>query len=172
MKPTRFDEDMILTYVSKGYWDNNDLVSLFKNAVAKNKDKEALADSAGNRMRWGDLDSLSDRVALGLLKQGLKKDDVLVSQLPNNVENIVIRMALLKAGILGIFPPMTLRAELKEIILKFKPTAFVGILDDRFDTLKYVLDLQRETRILKSLFYLSLRTLVKIIKFRRKTWNC
>jgi non-ribosomal peptide synthetase component E (peptide arylation enzyme) len=104
-------------------------------------------------MRWGDLDSLSDRVALGLLKQGLKKDDVLVSQLPNNVENIVIRMALLKAGILGIFPPMTLRAELKEIILKFKPTAFVGILDDRFDTLKYVLDLQRETRILKSLFY-------------------
>lgn len=153
MKPMRFDEEMISAYVNKGYWDRNDLVSLFQNTAAKNADKEALADSAGKSMQWSELDSLSDRLALGLHKQGLKKDDVVVLQLPNNVENVVFRLALLKAGILGIFPPMTLRSELKEIILKFRPSAFIGILDDRFNTLEYVLDLQKETGVLKDLFY-------------------
>ena len=93
----------------------------------QNPEKEALADSSGKRMTWRELKALSDRLALGLIRFGLRKDDLLVLQLLNNVENVVIRIALLKAGIIGLFPPMTFRGEIPSILSRFRPSAFIGV---------------------------------------------
>lgn len=155
MRPTRFTPDMIAAYVEKGYWDSTDLISIFKNVVHRNTKGEAVADSSGKVMSWAELDAFSDRLALGFLKFGLKKDDVVVSQLPNSVKNVAVRLAILKAGIIGIFPPMTLRREVGEILSKFRPSAFVGVMNEKYNSLQQVLNIQERERSLKGVFHIE-----------------
>jgi non-ribosomal peptide synthetase component E (peptide arylation enzyme) len=52
---------------------------------------------------------MSDRLALGFLDMGLKKDDRIVLQIPNVVEYFVVRSALRKAGLIGLYTMMYLR---------------------------------------------------------------
>jgi non-ribosomal peptide synthetase component E (peptide arylation enzyme) len=155
MQPTRFTQDMIEEYVTKGYWDTIDLISIFKSVVFQNANKESLADSTGKRMTWLQLDRLSDRLALAFLKFCLNKDDVAVAQLPTTVENILIRISLLKAGILGAFPALTYKGEIEPILSKADAAAFIGIVDEKFDTLRYVLARERKYPGLKGIFFVG-----------------
>ena len=155
MQPTRFTQDMIDEYVAKGYWDTVDLISVFKSVALQNAGKESLADSTGKRMTWLQLDQLSDRLALAFLKFGLKKDDVVVAQLPTTVENIALKISLQKAGILGAFPALTYKGEIEAILLKADAAAFIGILNERFDTLQYVLHRRTNFPSLKGIFFVG-----------------
>jgi non-ribosomal peptide synthetase component E (peptide arylation enzyme) len=130
---------MVSCYVAKGYWNANGLVSTIKHTCLECSDKEALADNTGGRITWSGIDLVSDRIALGLIRLGLKKDDVLIAQLPSTVDNILLRVALLKAGVIGVFPAMTIRGEILKILQKLNASAFAGLRTDKYDTLHYVL---------------------------------
>lgn len=117
MKPTRFNDAMIAGYYEKGYWLRQSSADLFVRHAERYPDQVAIKDSAGGQITWGQLKRCSDRVAVALLKMGLKHDDVLVVQLPNIVENCVLRVALQKAGIIAVFPAMTLRDKDVESII-------------------------------------------------------
>lgn len=155
MQPTRFTKDMIDLYVSKGYWDNSDFVCFLKEAAAKNGEKESLVDSTGYKISWEELDKVSDRIALALLNFGFIKDDLVVVQLPNNVQNIIIRLSFQKAGIIGIFPPLKLKGEIEPILMNISPIAFIGYINGKINNVDYVINLRNKINKLKYIFYVG-----------------
>jgi non-ribosomal peptide synthetase component E (peptide arylation enzyme) len=104
-------------YEAQGYWGRETLADICDRHAREHPHREAFADSKA-RLTWSELRQLSDRAARGLLELDIKKDEVVVVQLPNWVENIILRIALLKAGILSLFPPMTWRHAEMEFALK------------------------------------------------------
>ena len=116
MKPTRFTQEQMEEFVKEGYWGKPSISDLWDENASKYPNKEALADSK-NRFTWAQAKLWFDRVALSLLGLGLKKDDVIVTQLPNICENMLISPALEKAGLLGLPIQMTMRHKEMEYIL-------------------------------------------------------
>jgi len=124
MKPTRFTQEQMEEFVKQGYWGKPSVSDLWIDNASKYPDKEALADFR-NSFTWAQAKLWSDRVALGFLELGLKKDDVVVTQLPNICENMLISHALERAGLLGLPTQMTMRHKEMEYI--FTKTGAVGI---------------------------------------------
>ncbi len=116
-KQTRFTRDMIDGYVATGLWDMRTIADDFDRNALTIPHREAVVDSS-HRWTWADVKRLSDRIALGLLKLGIKGDDVVVAQLPNRAENTILWLALQKAGIVGCFPATTYRQVEMEQALK------------------------------------------------------
>lgn len=98
-KPTRYTPDLIEEYTQKGYWTPTTLSDLWDRNAERYPDEEAIADSE-TRLTWSQAKKWIDRLALGFLNMGIKKDELVVTQLPNVVELSLIRVASEKAGIL------------------------------------------------------------------------
>lgn len=139
MNPTRFNKELTEEYLSKGYWDNLDSITIMKATVDKYPEKEALCDYRGKRLSWKQLDVISDKLALGFLRYGLNRGDRVLVQLSNVVENIYIRLALQKAGLIAVFAPLTLRGEMEEILRTLKPSAFISMTNRKNDYFSTVL---------------------------------
>ncbi len=107
-RPTRITQDMIDGYVASGFWERATMVDHFERCARERPEKEAVVDGR-TRLTWLEVKTLSDRIALGFLKLGVKRDEVIAAQLPNWVENFVLWVALNKAGILGSYPATTYR---------------------------------------------------------------
>ncbi|MFC1942341.1 AMP-binding protein [Chloroflexota bacterium] len=127
MKPIRYDENEIEKYVHDGYWESTILSDYWERNAQKWPHKEALVDSTGSRLTWAQASQKIDRIALALVKDlKLHRDDRLMVQLPNMVEQVLVRLACEKAGVLAIAELTTFRqAELKEIGRQIEPTAIV-----------------------------------------------
>lgn len=146
MKPTRFTNLMIEKYYGEGYWPKESSVEIFDRNAGNYPNHVAIKDNKGNQITWEQLKVYSDRVAFNLLRMGFKHDDVLVVQLPNIIENCIIRVALQKAGVIAAFPPITMGdAEIEGII---KKTEARGIIvheqDPSYDFLAMARDLKRK----------------------------
>jgi non-ribosomal peptide synthetase component E (peptide arylation enzyme) len=117
MKPIRYDQKEIDKYLKEGYWDKTILPDYWDKNARDWPDKEALVDSAGSRLTWAQAKQRIDRIAVALLKElKMNRDDRLMVQLPNCVEQVLVRLACEKTGILSIPELTTFRqAELKEI---------------------------------------------------------
>ena len=100
MKPLRYTKEMEERYTKAGYWGNPTVMDLWDQHAKEYPDKEAIVDSR-TRMTFAQTKEWTDRVALGLLEIGLKKDDVILCQTPNMVESFLVRFSLEKAGIVG-----------------------------------------------------------------------
>ncbi len=116
MKPSRFTQEQMEEFVRQGYWGKPSISDLWEENAGKYPNEEALADSK-NRFTWAEAKIWFNRVALSLLELGLKKDDVVVTQLPNVCENMLISHALDRAGLLGLPTQMTMRHKEMEYIL-------------------------------------------------------
>lgn len=107
MKPIRYDENEIEKYVRDGYWEYSILPDYWEWNAERWPNKEALVDSTGSRLTWAQAKQKIDRIALAMVKDlKLNKDDRLMVQLPNMVEQVLARLACEKAGILSI-PELT-----------------------------------------------------------------
>lgn len=158
MKPIRYDPKEIEKNLKEGYWDKTILPDYWDRNAEKFPDKEALVDSTGKRFTWAQAKKKIDRIAFALLKDlKLKRDDRLMIQLPNCVEQVFIRLACEKAGVLSI-PLMTTyrQAELKEIA---QQTEAVGIVIPKeyrkFNHHQAVLDLKKELPRLKHILVIG-----------------
>ena len=145
MRPVRYDENEIEKYVRDRYWDYSILPDYWEANAKKWPDKEALVDSTGCRLTWAQAKQRIDRIALALFKElRMNRDDRLMVQLPNCVEQVLVRLACEKAGILSIPELTTFRqAELNEIA---SLTQAVGIVIPKeyrkFDHYQMVKELQ------------------------------
>jgi len=118
MKPVRYDVEEIQRYLQEGYWDRN---------ARKWPNKEALVDSLGSRLTWAEAKQNIDRIAFALIKDiKLNRDDSLMIQLPNCIEQVLVRLACERAGVLSI-PEMTTfrQTELAEIASRTKAVGIV-----------------------------------------------
>ena len=124
-KQTRFTRDMIDGYVAAGLWDTRTIADDFDRNALTMPNREAVVDSH-HRWTWSDVKRLSDRIAIGLLKLGIKHDEVVVAQLPNWAEHTILWLALQKAGISGCFPATTYRqVEMEQALRGLNAVAFV-----------------------------------------------
>ncbi|MFC2060142.1 AMP-binding protein [Chloroflexota bacterium] len=123
-RPTRITQAMIDEYTQKGYWQWVTPVDLFEQCVEKHPNKEFLVDSKV-RLTWEQAKKQADRIALGLLQLGMKRDEVIVMMLPNCAEWVLFWLGCQKAGIISLPLMMTLRhEELKSIL---RPSEAKGI---------------------------------------------
>ena len=124
-------------FIKKGWWGEDTLHSLFQEALVACGDQEALVDPENRsvitgddpkRLSFNEINNLVERYAATFYEQGLRKDDIVIIQLPNVVELPVIYLALSKLGIICSPIPMQYGAyEITSIILETNPKAFISI---------------------------------------------
>jgi len=117
VKPLHITDDIRDRYTRLGYWGKPTAVDLWDRNARLYPDREAVVDSS-RRMTWAQARIWCDRVALGLLELGIKRDEVVASQLPNVVETLLLMRALEKVGILGLPMMTTMRHSELEYLLK------------------------------------------------------
>ncbi|PCI67505.1 MAG: cyclohexanecarboxylate-CoA ligase [Piscirickettsiaceae bacterium] len=93
----------IQTMQRSGHWKDKTLLDAFDAHVAKQGDKTAVIAYLKDRdtkssKTYQELSDLSDRLAAGLLKQGINKGDVVSFQLPNWWEFVVVYLACMRVG--------------------------------------------------------------------------
>lgn len=118
--------ERIADYVAKGWWGERTLADLFLATAQRQPDAFAVADppnrpqitgEPARRCTWGELAAEVGRAAAFLHGQGLRKDDVLVVQLPNCVELHALYLACAALGIVISPVPMQYRAhELTHVV--------------------------------------------------------
>lgn len=130
--PTR---EQIQQYTSQGYWGSETLIDLFLRNVRQNPQVVALVDppnraefTSGDVKRWTytELATATDRLAAGMLKLGLGKDDIIMMQLPNIAELVVVYLAAARLGAIVSPLPVQYRThELRQVMSITEPQAFI-----------------------------------------------
>lgn len=153
MRQQHINDDIQERYTKLGYWGNPTTLDLWDRNAKEYPGREAVVDS-NKRMTWAQAKKWYDRVALGFLELGLKKDDIVASQLPNRVETLLLMRALEKAGIVGLPVMTTLRHAEMAYIMKGVNARGIVILPTyrNFDYYQMVHDLQPEMPKLEFVF--------------------
>ena len=130
------EQNRIQDFTSRGWWGNDTLYSLFKDALATGKSHEALVDpenrlnitgDSPKRLTYGEVDKTVEIYATIFYEQGLRKDDIVIIQLPNVVELPMVYLALSKLGIICSPIPMQYGVyEITSIISETSPKAFIS----------------------------------------------
>lgn len=135
-KPTRYTAELIAEYAKKGYWKAKTLSEWWDFNAERYPQKEAIVDSR-TRLTWSEAKRWIDRMALGFLEKGLKRDDLVVIQMTNFVELCLARVACEKAGVLCLPLLRSLRENDMEYILK-RNKAKALVIRDEFRDYNYV----------------------------------
>lgn len=90
-------QEQIDFYTRLGFWDRWTFCDYIKRWAEAFPGKEALIDSK-TRLTWSQYRVMMDRMALHFLELGIKRDDLVVTQIPNCVEAIITEMALARIG--------------------------------------------------------------------------
>ncbi len=136
-------EKSVRRYIAQGYWEPLLTSDYWDRNAEQYPDNEAIVD-VRSRLNWMQIKQFSDRLALGFLDLGIKRDDIVICQLPNWADFLIVRLALLKAGILSCQPATTLRSEEMKYVLN--QTQAVGVVIPwhfrNFDYFKMIQELQ------------------------------
>ncbi len=122
---TLYSQEVINDYLRKGLWTLRLTADNCDHNGRDSPDKEALVD-AESHLTWAEVSEQSDRLALGLLDLGFKKDDHILVQLPNCVELYLLIIAGEKSGITIVSAQPTFRQyELRSILRHVKAKGVV-----------------------------------------------
>src|SRR5437879_13594400 len=111
-----FPPDFALRYRDKGYWQDRSLAEEFAAAFRLFRERPFLVDE-NREYSYGEIDRLSDNLALNLLELGLKPLDRVVPTLPNCAEFVLLYFALQKIGAIPIAALVTHRyAEISQFV--------------------------------------------------------
>ena len=120
----------IEAHTERGWWGRQTLWDLFLHNLAERPEQEAVVDApnradfapfAPQRWSWRELGAQVDRLCLVLLEQGLRRDEVVVAQLPNGVEQFAVYLACARMGfVITPVPAQYREHELQHIIGKTK----------------------------------------------------
>jgi acyl-CoA synthetase (AMP-forming)/AMP-acid ligase II len=120
-------QEMIKKWTEAGAWGDKTLIDYFKDNVRTQADKVCLVDPPNKdnlvglkpeRLTFKELDRAVDATAEGLLAIGIKKDDIIMVQLPNTWELAMLYLAITRAGALITPMPMQWRQSELEHIAK------------------------------------------------------
>jgi len=122
-------------YTARGWWGSVTLWDLFVQNLREQPDSEAVVDAANRadfaygtprRLTWAQLAVEVDRFSLLLLTRGIRRDDVLVMQLPNCVEQFIVYLSCARLGIIVSPIPVQYREhELGHVLRTTKAEAMV-----------------------------------------------
>lgn len=107
---------MIKEWTEKGAWGTKTLIDYFKENVARTPekvcvvdpyDKEELLGLKPERLTYREFDRAAEATAEGLVAMGIRKDDIIVVQLPNCWELAMLYVAIARAG--GVISPMPMQ---------------------------------------------------------------
>lgn len=128
-------EARIAEFKAKGWWGEVTLGDLFRRHVQARPNAEAcvdppnaqdIFDRPARRLSWADLDDLIERYVAVLYRHGLRKDEVVVVQLPNTVELPAIYLACARLGVIVSPAPVQYRVhELGHISRRSKAKAII-----------------------------------------------
>ncbi len=111
-----FPPELARRYREKGYWQDKSLAQEFAAVFERFKSRTALIDG-DRRYTYGDIDRLTDNLALNLLELGLRPLDRVVPALPNVAEFVFLYFALQKIGAIPIAALVTHRyAEISQFV--------------------------------------------------------
>lgn len=146
-------DDLLAGYWKKGYWDEVTSHEAWDRNARDYPGEEAIVDSR-TRLTWAQARRWIDRIALGFLKLGVKRGELMVIQLPNCVELWLLVMACEKAGIRSLTALRTLRHKEMEYIMKHvEPVGVVITPEFRgFDFFRMVKDINSNLPGLKHIF--------------------
>ena len=94
-------EQFAKEYLRLGYWKIESLVDLLEARARAIPERVFVTDVRGE-LSYGDIDNLAARVALHLLRLGLKRRDIVLLQFPNVREFIIAFFALQKIGAIPV----------------------------------------------------------------------
>ncbi len=115
-------QESIREWTEKGVWGRKTLIDYFKENVAKMPDvlclvdppnKETLVGLTPERLTYRELDRAVDATAEGLIAKGIRKDDIIMVQLPNSWELAMLYLAITRAG--GTISPMPMQWRQSEL---------------------------------------------------------
>src|ERR1700704_1171938 len=111
-----FPPDFARRYRDKGYWQDRSLAEEFAPSFDRFKEKIFLVDQT-REYTYGEIDRLTDNLALNLLELGLRPLDRVVPALPNCAEFVLLYFALQKIGAIPIAARATHRyAEINQFV--------------------------------------------------------
>src|SRR5436190_18375903 len=111
-----FPPDFARRYREKGYWQDRSLAEEFVAVFVRFKQRIFLVDQ-NREYTYGEIDRLTDNLALNLLELGLKPLDRVVPTLPNVAEFVLLYFALQKIGAIPIAALVTHRyAEISQFV--------------------------------------------------------
>src|SRR5712692_78285 len=111
-----FPPDFARRYRDKGYWQDKSLAQEFTAAFDRFREKIFFIDQ-DREYTYGDVDRLTDNLALNLLELGLRPLDRVVPTLPNCAEFVLLYFALQKIGAIPIAALVTHRyAEINQFV--------------------------------------------------------
>lgn len=126
--------DKIEEYTRRGWWGTTTMWDLFRRHVQERPEAQAVADAsnradfahgAPQRLSWGQLAEAVDRFCRLLLELGMRRDAVLLMQLPNCVEQYVVYMACARLGFIVTPVPVQYRENELDHILETTRAAAV-----------------------------------------------
>ncbi|MFQ5825957.1 MAG: AMP-binding protein, partial [Dehalococcoidia bacterium] len=133
-----------------GYWTGQTLGETIDHWVETTPDNVAILSEVG-QATYGELGRYAKRIALGLLELGLKKNDMVIVQLPNWPVYLYVYYALMKTGIIGVMTLPHFRAgEVGHMVDQYNAQALI-IPDSyhRFDYTEMAKGLQKDMPGLK-----------------------
>src|SRR6266705_4560628 len=120
-----FPPDFARRYREKGYWRDQSLAEEFAAVFDRFKQRIFLVDQ-NREYTYGEIDRLTDNLALNLLELGLRPLDRVVPTLPNCAEFVLLYFALQKIGAIPIAALVTHRfAEISQFVQLSGATACV-----------------------------------------------
>lgn len=101
------------------------MLDRYRAYAVQHADDIACSD-ASETLSWADLEIASDRLAASLIEWGIPRDATALIQVPSSSREIVLRVALKKAGIIGAFAPLQWRQrELDYVHERIEPSLVV-----------------------------------------------
>lgn len=103
-------------YTESGHWGRRTLLDLLRETATKAPERPAVIDpadrpdltgTAAQSLSYRELSVAVDAIATGLLDMGLRKDEIVVVQLPNVWELVAMFLAVSRAG--GVLSPMPIQ---------------------------------------------------------------
>src|SRR5205809_7372273 len=111
-----FPPEFARRYREKGYWQDRSLAEEFAAGFNRFKERIFLVDQ-NRKYTYGEIDRLTDNLALNLLELGLRPFDRVVPTLPNVAEFVLLYFALQKIGAIPIAALVTHRyAEISQFV--------------------------------------------------------
>jgi acyl-CoA synthetase (AMP-forming)/AMP-acid ligase II len=159
-------QESIRKWTEKGAWGTKTLIDFFKEQAAESPakiclvdppNKESLVGLKPEKLTFQELDRAVDAVGEGLIDKGIKKDDIIIVQLPNSWELAMLYLAICRAGALISPMPMQWRqSELDHIARMTEARAVITVdsfnnfahkamaekAKDRFSSIKDILSLE------------------------------